>query len=68
MQSQRLARGAFHAGVPAFTIVVGEGAEAGREKARLTVMPEVKVYNGEKLQTVGGQRYRRYFVGRQHMI
>lgn len=67
MQSQRLTQGAFNAGVPAFTIAVGKGAEAGREgSARRHA--RAKVYNGEKLQTVGGQRCRRYFVGRQHMI
>lgn len=61
-------QGAFNTEGPTFTIVVGDGAETGKEKAQLAVMPEVKVYHAGRLRIVRRQRYRRYFVGRKHMV
>lgn len=36
--------------LPAFTVVVGKGAETGEREVHVEIVLEVQVYNGERLQ------------------
>lgn len=48
--------------LPAFTVVVGKGAETGEREVHVEIVLEVQVYNGERLQ-IGGKDLH-YVVGR----
>lgn len=57
-----MVQGALNTLLPAFTVVVGKGAETGEREVHMEIVLEVQVYNGERLQ-IGG-RDLHYVVGR----
>lgn len=45
-----MVQGALNTLLPAFTVVVGKGAETGEREVHVEIVLEVQVYNGERLQ------------------
>lgn len=45
-----MSQGALNTLLPAFTVVVGKGAETGEREVHVEIVLEVQVYNGERLQ------------------
>ena len=54
-----MVQGALNTLLPAFTVVVGKGAETGEREVHMEIVLEVQVYNGERLQDREGSTLRR---------